>query len=212
MYAHGYLSSKDIVLTNPRISSLLTPFSTSQSLILIANSWAVRSTPFTVFRGLENKRNLDEPLRLVSAPTDNRYWTTVDMPRAAAMMRGYSMAPVLDEMQFPTSPDAADLFSCTSVVEDVAPTIPASALGIFGLAPFSIRNLMHFKMTDSFTCRARTTSTRNVPPVRTRRLMAIGSYSFNNFFNIDRDSGFLEECAHSWSSNSALSLRDRSRL
>mmetsp|Transcript_29836 Transcript_29836/g.63277 ORF Transcript_29836/g.63277 Transcript_29836/m.63277 type:complete len:210 (-) Transcript_29836:615-1244(-) len=166
-------SSKDMTLFNPFKSSSLTPFSSSLSLIFIANSRAVRSTPFTLFRGLEYNRNRDDPLKLILAPTDNKYLTTVAMPRAAAITRGYNSLPVLDDKQVPTSPDAADVSYTGAIL--VVESNPSSALGTFGSAPFSpINSLMHFKMTVSFTYLARTTSTRNVPPVRTRRLMAMG--------------------------------------
>jgi len=42
--------------------------------------------------------------------------------------------------------------------------------------------------------------------------MAMGSYSFNNFFNVVKDKRFLEEWACSVSSSNADSLRDKSRL
>mmetsp|Transcript_26349 Transcript_26349/g.56016 ORF Transcript_26349/g.56016 Transcript_26349/m.56016 type:complete len:203 (-) Transcript_26349:24-632(-) len=201
----------EMTSSSPLKSSLLAPFSTSSSLILVANSSAVRSLPFTVFRGLEYSRNREDPLMSRSASTDNRYFTTLDMPRAAAMTRGYSSLPVLEDRHLPTSPDAAHLLYSGAIVEtDRSPT---SALGTFGSAPCrSTSSFAHFKMTDSWTCLARTTSTRNVPPVRTRRLTATGSYSFNNLFSTEKDRRFLEEWARSASSSTADSFRDRRRL
>eukprot|EP00581_Thalassiosira_minuscula_P033135 CAMPEP_0183765018 /NCGR_PEP_ID=MMETSP0739-20130205/10675_1 /TAXON_ID=385413 /ORGANISM="Thalassiosira miniscula, Strain CCMP1093" /LENGTH=115 /DNA_ID=CAMNT_0026003631 /DNA_START=351 /DNA_END=695 /DNA_ORIENTATION=+ len=114
------------------------------------------------------------------------------MPRAAAIMRGYNALPVLDDKQVPTSPDAAD-DSYTGLIVEVEAK-PISALGTLGLAPFcSTSSLMHLKMTPSEIYLARTTSTRKVPPDLTRRLIAIGSYSFNNFFSIEKVSFFLAE-------------------
>jgi len=108
-----------------------------------------------------------------------------------------------------------DVGSTVSLLE--FPTI-ISALGTFGLAPyFSITNLQHLNITDSCTFRARTISTRYVPPVCTRRLIAIGPYSIIIFLTIDGDNRFLVDddcdcCACSVSSRSAFSFRDSSRL
>ena len=204
-------SSKDMTLSNPFKSTFLTPFCISLSLILIANCSAVRSAPLTLFRGLEYNRNREDPLKSGLAPTEYKYFTTVGKPRAAAIISGYNSLPVLDVKQCPTSPDAALRLSVWDTVKVVP--IPTSALGTLGLAPCSsTNNFMHLRMTPSLTYRARTTSTRNVPPVRTRRLIAIGSYSLSNFFSRENDRGLLDECACSVSSSRALSLRDKSRL
>ena len=201
-----------MTLTSPRRSSFLAPFSTSCSRIFVAKSRAVSLTPFTLFRGLECSRKRDDPLKYGFAPTESKYFTTVGMPRAAAMMRGYSSAPVLDEEQLPTSPDAGDRVSYTAASEEERP-VTVSALGTFGFAPCRpINSFVHCKMMDSWTCLARAISTKNVPPVRTRRLIATGSYSLNSFFSTEMDRRFLDEWVCSVNSSSALSLRDNSRL
>jgi len=88
-------SSIDIVRNKPCKSANLHPFSTSMSYILLANCNDVNSTPLIHLRGFAHERNLDYPFTLILAPFVNKYCTTLDMPRADAIINEYNSFPVV---------------------------------------------------------------------------------------------------------------------
>jgi hypothetical protein len=127
------------------MSLLFIPFDFSSCNILQANSKAVKFSPLMLFFGFENRLNLHDPLTVLSAPDSTKYFTTVGIPRADAIINGYNSVPTVEvehavfDVAFPPGPCIV-----TFLLDE------NSALGTLGFAPYSsIKSLMHLRIAPS---------------------------------------------------------------